>query len=52
MQNKERMFSVPVVKDINRYIESIVMELEQRGKLQFDDIDHYLWLLLSGNKGW
>lgn len=27
------------------------MDLEQQGKLQFNDVDDYLWLLLFGNKG-
>ena len=40
-----------MVKDLNQYIESIVMDLEQRGKLLFDGFDDYLWLLLSGGKG-
>ena len=43
--------SVLVVKDLNRYIKSIVMDLEQGGELQFDSFNDYLWLLFSGNKG-
>ena len=43
--------SVLVVKDSNQYIESIVMDLGQRGKLQFDGFHNYLWVLFSGDKG-
>ena len=43
--------SVLVVKDLIQYTESMVMDLKQRGQLQFDGFDVYLWLLFSGNKG-
>ena len=43
--------SVLVVKGLNQYIKSIVMDLKKQGKLQFDGFDEYVWLLFSGDKG-
>lgn len=52
MQNKRKKVSVLVVKDLNQYIESIIMDFEKLQKLQFECIYQYLWLRFSGDNGW
>ena len=47
----KHQLSILVVKDLHQYIESTVIDLEQRGKLHFDGFYDYLWLLFSGDKG-
>ena len=51
MGEKSQFISVLFLKDLIQYISSIVEDLEKQKKLQFENFNDNLWLLISGDKG-